>query len=93
MKKADEVNKQEGREEGKRRPDKPYVLIQNNQLLSGEPTKTRLKKGAIYTVEELEKVLKRRKKRPFKIRYRLFDKLNNGSDYESKDDEDDFAFL
>ena len=26
--KADEVNKQEGREEGKERPDKPYVLIQ-----------------------------------------------------------------
>ena len=29
--KADEISKQEEREEGKERPDKPYVLIQNIQ--------------------------------------------------------------
>ena len=70
--KADEVNKQEGREEGKERPDKPYVLIQNIQLLS-ENEKNQIQKGAIYTVEELEKVFEEEKEQPFKIRYQLFD--------------------
>ena len=70
--KADEVNKQEGREEGKERPDKPYVLIQNIQLLS-ENDKNQIEKGAIYTVEELEKVFEEEKEQPFKIRYQLFD--------------------
>ena len=70
--KEDEVNKQEGREEGKERPDKPYVLIQNIQLL-GENDKNQIEKGAIYTVEELEKVFEEEKEQPFKIRYQLFD--------------------
>ena len=70
--KADEVNKQEGREEGKELPDKPYVLIQNIQLLS-ENDKNQIEKGAIYTVEELEKVFEEEKEQPFKIRYQLFD--------------------
>lgn len=70
--KADEVNKQEGREEGKERPDKPYVLIQNIQLLS-ENDKNQIEKGAIYTVEELEEVFEVEKEQPFKIRYQLFD--------------------
>lgn len=70
--KADELNKQAIREEGKERPDKPYVLIQNIQLLS-ENDKNQIKKGAIYTVEELEKVFEEEKEQPFKIRYQLFD--------------------
>ena len=70
--KADEIRKQDEREEGKERPDKPYVLIQNIQLLS-ENEKNQIEKGAIYTVEELEKVFEEEKERPFKIRYQLFD--------------------
>ena len=70
--KADEISKQEEREEGKERPDKPYVLIQNIQLLS-ENDKNQIEKGAIYTVEELETVFEEEKEQPFKIRYQLFD--------------------
>ena len=70
--KADEIRKQDEREEGKERPDKPYVLIQNIQLLS-ENDKNQIEKGAIYTVEELEKVFEEEKEQPFKIRYQLFD--------------------
>ena len=58
--KADEISKQEGREEGKERPDKPYVLIQNIQLLS-DNDKNKIEKGAIHTVEELEKVFEKEK--------------------------------
>ena len=70
--KADVIRKQNEREEGKERPDKPYVLIQNIQLLS-DNDKNQLEKGAIYTVEELEKVFEEEKEQPFKIRYQLFD--------------------
>ncbi|MFZ2537308.1 MAG: hypothetical protein WAX04_00185 [Oscillospiraceae bacterium] len=58
--KADEISKQDEREEGKERPDKPYVLIQNIQLLS-DNEKNQIEKGAIYTVEELEKVFEEEK--------------------------------
>ena len=70
--KADEISKQDEREEGKERPDKPYVLIQNVQPLTDDG-KNSIEKGAIYTVEELEKVFEEEKEQPFKIRYQLFD--------------------
>ena len=70
--KADEISQQEEHEEGKERPDKPYVLIQNVKPLTDDG-KNSIEKGAIYTVEELEKVFEEEKEQPFKMRYQLFD--------------------
>ncbi|CZR09821.1 protein of unknown function [Trichococcus flocculiformis] len=70
--KADEISQHEELEEGKERPDKPYILIQNVQALVKDG-QIPMEKGNFYTVEETEQIFEDMKEQPFKIRYQLFD--------------------
>ena len=70
--KADEISQHEELEEGKERPDKPYILIQNVQALVKDG-QIPMEKGNFYTVEETEQIFEAMKEQPFKIRYQLFD--------------------